>query len=169
MIVTIILTTAGTDTGPFNLYSDVDGFVSAFETGVSKAALLAGYTTSLVPNGTTIIRVMSANILCTNFIDIVIGGECTTTTTTSSTSTTTSTTTEVPPTTTTTTTTEAPVDCTEYSVVGSPSISIEWFACSGEFLTQTVGSGGILICAETGTVVQTGGSGSITPTGPCGL
>jgi hypothetical protein len=54
-------------------------------------------------------------------------------------------------------------------VVGSPSISIEWFACSGEFLTQTVGSGGISICAETGTVVQTGGSGSITPTGPCGL
>lgn len=82
MIVTITLTIAGTDTGPFNLYSDVDGFVSAFETGVSKAALLAGYTSTLVPNGTTIIRVMSANPLCTNFIDIVIGGECTTTTTT---------------------------------------------------------------------------------------
>ena len=82
MIVTITLTTAGTDTGPFNLYSDVDGFVSAFETGVSKAALLAGYTTSLVPNGTTIVRVMSANELCTNFIDITVDGECTTTTTT---------------------------------------------------------------------------------------
>jgi hypothetical protein len=187
--VTITLTTAGTDTGPFNLYSDVDGFVSAFETGVSKAALLSGYTTSLVPNGTTIIRVMSNSALCTNYIDITISGECTTTTSTSSTtttstststSTTTSTTTEVPPTTTTTTTTEpppttttttteAPLDCTQYDVVGSPSISIEWFACSGEFLTQTVGSGGISICAETGTVVQTGGSGSITPTGPCGL
>lgn len=51
MIVTITLTYAGPDTGPFNLYSDVDGFISAFETGVSKAALLAGYTTSLVPNG----------------------------------------------------------------------------------------------------------------------
>lgn len=188
MIVTIILTTAGTDTGPFNLYSDVDGFVSAFETGVSKAALLAGYTTSLVPNGTTIIRVMSANILCTNFIDIVIGGECTTTTTTSSTSsttsttsttsststttsssTTTSTTTEVPPTTTTTTTTEAPLDCTEYNVVGTPSINVEWLSCSGEPFTQTVGSGGVYICAETGTLIQTGGSGTITATGPCGL
>ena len=96
MTVTITLTTAGTDTGPFNLYSDVDGFVSAFEVGVSKAALLAGYTTSLVPNGTTIIRVMSVNELCTNFIDIVIGGECTTTTTTSSSSTTTTTTTATP-------------------------------------------------------------------------
>lgn len=82
MTVTITLTTAGADTGPFNLYSDVDGFVSAFETGVSKLALLAGYTTSLVPNGTTTIRVMSANELCTNYIDIIINGECTTTTTT---------------------------------------------------------------------------------------
>ncbi len=82
MIVTITLTYAGPDTGPFNLYSDIDGFISAFETGVSKAALLAGYTTSLVPNGTTIIRVMSASELCTDFTDIVIGGECTTTTTT---------------------------------------------------------------------------------------
>ena len=162
MIVTITLTSAGPDTGPFNLYSDVDGFVSAFETGVSKAALLAGYTTSLVPNGTTIIRVMSNSALCTNYIDITISGECTTTTSTSSTTTTSTSTT-------TTTTTEAPPDCTQYDVVGSPSISIEWFACSGEFLTQTVGSGGISICAETGTVVQTGGSGSITPTGPCGL
>lgn len=82
MIVTITLTTAGADTGPFNLYSDVDGYTSAFETGVSKAALLAGYTSSLVPNGTTIIRVMSNSPQCTNFIDIVIGGECTTTSTT---------------------------------------------------------------------------------------
>ncbi len=191
MIVTITLTTAGIDTGPFNLYSDVDGFVSAFETGVSKASLLAGYTSNLVPNGTTIIRVMSDNELCTNYLDITISGECgattttttstsstssttttstssSTTTTTSSTSSTTTSTTTVEPTTT-TTTTEAPSDCTDYSVVGTPSISIEWFACSDEFLTQTVGSGGILICAETGTVVQTGGSGTITDVGPCGL
>lgn len=82
MIVVITLTTAGSDTGPFNLYSDVDGYVSAFETGVSKAALLAGYTSTLVPNGTTIIRVMSDNPpICTNYIDISIV-ECTTTTTT---------------------------------------------------------------------------------------
>ena len=82
MIVTITLTTAGADTGPFNLYSDVDGYISAFETGVSKASLLAGYTSSLVPNGTTTVRVMSASALCTNYIDIIISGECGTTTTT---------------------------------------------------------------------------------------
>jgi len=81
MTVYITLTTAGADTGPFNIYSDVDGYVSAFETGVSKASLLAGYTSSLAPNGTTIVRVMSASALCTNYIDLTLS-MCTTTTTT---------------------------------------------------------------------------------------
>ena len=79
MTVLITLTTAGTDTGPFNLFSDANGFTSAFETNVSRAALLAGYTTSLVPAGTTIIRVMSVNV-CKNYSDFPLA-----TTTTSST------------------------------------------------------------------------------------
>ena len=91
----------------------------------------------------------------------------TTTTEAPTTTTTTTTTTEAPTTTTTTTTTTLAVSCNNYSVVGSPSISIEWFDCGGGFFTQTVGSGGIIICAETGTVVQTGGSGSITDLGSC--
>jgi hypothetical protein len=97
----------------------------------------------------------------------------TTTTTTSTTTeaptttTTTSTTTEAPTTTTTTTTTTLAVSCNNYNVVGTPSISIEWFDCGGSFFTQTVGAGGITICAETGTVVQTGGSGSISDLGSC--
>ena len=82
MTVYVTLTTAGADTGPFNLYSDVDGYVSAFETGVSKASLLAGYTSSLAPNGTTIVRVMSASALCTNYIDLTLSPCPTTTTTT---------------------------------------------------------------------------------------
>lgn len=81
MDITITLTTAGTDTGPFDLYSDVDGYVSAFETGVSKSALLAGYTTSLAPVGTTIVRVQSTG-LCNNYIDIALVLPTTTTTTT---------------------------------------------------------------------------------------
>lgn len=80
MIILITLTTAGADTGPFNLYSDVDGYTSAFETGVSKAALLAGYTSLVAPDGTTIVRVMSDGT-CKNYIDIPVP-ECTTTTTT---------------------------------------------------------------------------------------
>lgn len=81
MVVTITLTTAGADTGPFNLYSDIDGYISAFETGVSKASLLAGYTSYVVPNGTTLVRVMSDGT-CKNYIDIPVFPCPTTTTTT---------------------------------------------------------------------------------------
>jgi len=82
MTITITLTTAGTDTGPFNLFSDVDGYTTAFVSGVSKSALVAGYTTTLAPVGTTIVRVQSTG-LCSNYIDIIL--ELPTTTTTTST------------------------------------------------------------------------------------
>jgi hypothetical protein len=81
MNILLTLTTAGTDTGPFDLYSDVDGYTVAFETGVAKSALVAGYTTTLAPNGSTIIRVQSTGA-CTNYIDIVLPEPTTTTTTT---------------------------------------------------------------------------------------
>ena len=81
MTVTITLTLAGADTGPFNLYSNVDGYVSAFETGVAKVDLQAGYTTSLVPDLTTTIRVMSNSTQCNNYVDISIEQTTTTTTT----------------------------------------------------------------------------------------
>lgn len=71
MTITITLIAAGIDTGPFSLFSDIDGFTTAFETGVSRTALLAGYTTSLAPVGTTIVRVQSDG-LCTNFVDIAL-------------------------------------------------------------------------------------------------
>jgi hypothetical protein len=94
--VLITLTVAGTDTGPFDLYSNVDGYLSAFEAGVSKASLLAGYTSVLVPDAATTIRVKSTSALCTNYVDLPISLTTTTTTSTSSTSTTTTTTT-IPP------------------------------------------------------------------------
>jgi hypothetical protein len=81
MTVLITLTVAGADSGPFNLYSNTDGFVSAFETGVSKSALLAGYSSALVPDYTTVIRVLSTGD-CTNYIDIVLDEPTTTTSTT---------------------------------------------------------------------------------------
>ena len=93
MTVLITLTTAGADTGPFDLYSDADGYLVPFETGVSKAALVSGYTSVLVPGGAEVIRVQSDS-LCINYIDLVIG--TTTTTTSSTTSTTSSTTSPVP-------------------------------------------------------------------------
>ena len=96
MTVLITLTTAGADTGPFDLYSNLDGYVSAFETGVSKSSLLAGYSSALVPDGTSVIRIKS-NGNCVNYIDVNVVTLTTTTSTSSSTTTTTSTTTTSTP------------------------------------------------------------------------
>lgn len=71
MTVTITLSSAGTDTGAFNLYSDANGYSPAFATNISRAVLLAGYTSTNVPNGTTSIRVTSTGN-CTNSVDIPI-------------------------------------------------------------------------------------------------
>ena len=86
MTVLITLTTAGTDSGPFDLYSDLDGYLSAFESGVSKAALEAGYASSSVPDYTNIIRVKSNGVFCTNSINIPVGTTTSTTTSTTTTS-----------------------------------------------------------------------------------
>ena len=96
MTATITLTTAGIDTGNFSLYSNVDGYDTPFATGLSRAALLAGYTSTSVPASTTTIRVQSFTS-CTNYIDLVVTDIATTTTTSAPTTTT------VAPTTTTTT------------------------------------------------------------------
>ena len=53
MFVFITLTSAGADAGPFNLYSNVDGFVSAFAVNIPKATLLAGYAAT-VPAGSAL-------------------------------------------------------------------------------------------------------------------
>lgn len=90
MTVIIKLTTAGADTGPFNLFSDasIPPYSTAFAIGITKSALLAGYPSDLVPDGTTTIRVQSVNSLCNNYRDLSTG---ITTTSTSSTTTTTTT------------------------------------------------------------------------------
>ena len=92
MTVTITLTLAGSDTGPFNLYSNVDGYVSAFQTGVARSTLVAGLTTGTVPDGTTEILVESVGT-CNRDLYLPVAGAPTTTSTTSSTTSTTSTTT----------------------------------------------------------------------------
>lgn len=121
MTVLITLTTAGTSTGPFSLYSNVDSYSTPFVTGVSRSSLLAGYTSTVVPNGTTIIRVMSTGT-CTNYTDISVV-PCSTTTTT----------TTVTPTTTTTTTVAYQIYVIDNSASGSSSA-----ACSGSTTTTIV-------------------------------
>ncbi len=94
MTVLITLTTTGTDTGPFNLYSNIDGYIAAFEFAVPKVDLEAGYISTVVPDTTTTIRVQSINALCSNYVDLAISGFTTTTTTSTSSTTTSTTTTE---------------------------------------------------------------------------
>jgi hypothetical protein len=104
MTIFITLSLAGTETGPFDLYSNVDGFTTPFDTGVSRAALLAGYETTAL-DGTITVRLDDLNALCTpsttdiytcaipncDFSGEIICPVTTTTTSTSSSTTTTST------------------------------------------------------------------------------
>jgi hypothetical protein len=96
MTVLVTLTLAGTDVGPFNLYSNVDGYTTPLATGVSRAALVAGYNLLNVPDNASVIRTQSTGT-CTNYLDILLSGATTTTTSSTSSTTTTSTTTFVVP------------------------------------------------------------------------
>jgi hypothetical protein len=78
MIILLKLTTAGTDTGPFNLFTNVD-YTTPFLTNVEKAALVAGIEVT-VPDGAVTVRVTSAGN-CVNSTDITIAPFVTTTTT----------------------------------------------------------------------------------------
>lgn len=174
MTVLITLTTAGTDTGPFDLYSNVDGYVSAFETGVSKAALVAGYSSALVPNGTTTIRIKSTGT-CVNYIDVTV---VTTTTTTSSTTSTSSTTT-------TTSSTAAPTELFVYAkYINSPSSgdlqfsinsgpnfnagAIATSSCNYMFTISGISAGDSITFTDSNTQAIAG-STSVCPSGPGGF
>jgi len=87
--IVITLTIAGADTGPFDLYSNADGYAFPFVTNVSKASLQAGYV-AVVPDAATFIRVKSTGV-CSTQIDLPISGSAPTTSTTSSTTSTTTT------------------------------------------------------------------------------
>lgn len=93
--IVITLSIAGTDTGPFNLYTctgtplTVTCSTIPFQTNVPKASLEAGYVTA-VPDGTTYVKVVSQGA-CTNDITLPVTGTPPTTTTTSSTTSTTTT------------------------------------------------------------------------------
>lgn len=71
MTVILQTTTAGADTGPFSLYSNLDNYTIPFETGISKASLLAGYTSSLVPDYTTKVKIVSTGN-CKTSITIIL-------------------------------------------------------------------------------------------------
>lgn len=58
MLVNIKLNTAGASSGPFDLYTDADGFNTPFLSGVDKATLLTGLNYD-VPNVATKLKIVS--------------------------------------------------------------------------------------------------------------
>ena len=110
MTIFITLSLAGADSGPFDLYSNVDGFTTPFNTTgpVSKANLLAGYEVT-APDGTITVRLLDLSASCTPFTtdiytcatpncDFAGSILCNVTTTTTAAPTTTTTSTDKPPT-----------------------------------------------------------------------
>jgi hypothetical protein len=73
MTVLITLTTAGNDTGPFNLYSNVDGYTIAFATGITRSQLVSGYTSSTVPTDTVTVLVQSTGT-CNRDLYLIVDG-----------------------------------------------------------------------------------------------
>jgi hypothetical protein len=160
----IQLTTAGPNTGPFDIYSiDSGGIVTGpFETNISRTQLLSGFVSVNVPNNCVRIRLVSKSVACPNILELPLpitttttAGPTTSTTTrattsttsTSSTSTSTSSTTTAAPTTTTTTiattstTTAFPGYC--YSMfnnltIGSAPIVVPYVNASGVSTSVTV-------------------------------
>jgi len=68
----VTLTAAGIDTGPFYLYSNVDGFNVPFERNIPRVSLVAPaqLVVDTIPLGTTIVRVRSYNETCSDYVDI---------------------------------------------------------------------------------------------------
>ena len=179
ILITLTLPPGG-DAGPFNLYSNTDGYTIAFASNISASALQAGYTALFVPPGTTTIRVQSVGV-CTNFINVPVNVLPTTTTTSStSTSTTTSTTTAIPTTTTTssstststtstsssTTTTTTTIACQCYTLTcdGATDTTFEYVACTtGTVTTKVVlADRPFNVCSRSLPIYLSGDPGTVT-------
>ena len=120
MTILITLTTVGLDCSTFDIYSNVDGFLSAFETDIPKTSLSAGFSSANVPDGTFTIRI-KAKGLCSNYIDLNLNSSTTTTTSSSSTTSTTSTSTTLPP-----------ITCHQWQISTTTNGGATFTNCSGE-------------------------------------
>lgn len=128
-IVLIKLNSAGSDTGPFDVYYD---FINLIQSSVSKTSLTTTGITASVPDSANNIRIISNSEYCDNRIDLQIPAVTTSTTTTSTTTTSTTTTS-------TTTTTTAPpplIEITSIELLGGGYYNI--FYDTTNFTASTV-------------------------------
>jgi hypothetical protein len=159
MTVLITLTTAGSDTGPFNIYSNANGFSTIIISGVSRASLVAGYNAT-VPDGTTEVLVRSTGACQRDLYLDVSGAPATTTSTTSTTS---SSTTLIPP-----------VECYGYEVCADDgtgdrdAFPFTYISCNGTSIESSVVNTQCReICAARDSVDSISGAIFITEIGPC--
>lgn len=80
--VLITLTTDLPYIGPFDIYTDADGYTTPIHTGIAKALLLSGFVSNIVPDTANQIRLLSTHAYCNNFLTKPIIDPSTTTTTT---------------------------------------------------------------------------------------
>jgi hypothetical protein len=156
MTVLITLTTAGSDTGPFNIYSNANGFSTIVISGVSRASLVAGYNAT-VPDGTTEVLVRSVGACERDLYLDVSGAPATTTSTTS-----------------TTTTLVPPIECYGYEVCADDgsgdrdAYPFTYIDCNGiSRESSVVNTRCREICAQRDSVDSSSGAVFITETGPC--
>ena len=156
MTVLITLTTAGSDTGPFNIYSNAHGFSTIIISGVSRASLVAGYDATL-PDGTTEVLVRSVGACERDLYLDVSGAPATTTSTTS-----------------TTTTLVPPIECYGYEVCADDgsgdrdAYPFTYIDCNGiSRESSVVNTRCREICAQRDSVDSSSGAVFITETGPC--
>lgn len=154
----ITLTLAGTDTGPFSLYTNVDGYSTPFASGINKSTLTSGYISSVVPDNTSIIRVHSQSIACDTYIDLSLPS-----TTTSTSTTTTSSTTSTSTTTTTTTSTSSTTSSTT-STTSSTTTSTSSTTSTSTSSTSTTSTSSTSTSSTTSTTTTTTSSSSTTTT-----
>jgi hypothetical protein len=157
MTVLITLTTAGSDTGPFNIYSNANGFSTIIISGVSRASLVAGYNAT-VPDGTTEVLVRSVGACQRDLYLDVSGAPATTTSTTS-----------------TTTTLVPPIDCYAYEVCANDGTGdrgdaypYTYIDCNGTVVERDLLNERCReFCAQLGSVDSTSEFIFITEIGPC--
>ena len=157
MTVLITLTTAGSDTGPFNIYSNANGFSTIIISGVSRASLVAGYNAT-VPDGTTEVLVRSVGACQRDLYLDVSGAPATTTSTTS-----------------TTTTLVPPIECYAYEVCANDGTGdrgdaypYTYINCNGIVVERDLlNERCIEFCAQRDSVDSTSGFIFITEIGPC--
>jgi Predicted solute binding protein len=158
MNVTITLVNPGVDTGPFNIYTNADNYVTAVATNIAKSALVAGYNAT-VPAIASTVKVESTGT-CTSSIFLTIIQPTTTTTTSTSSTTTTSTT--VAPTTTTTTTAVPTTTTTTTAPVGPTTTTTTTPAPNYKFYLQVRNQTDTVYGNGTFFLNSTGGSNTFT-------